>query len=704
MKFEERLNELINEAEVPDELLPQNIAQMLKAKSAGSTSESRPAAARQDSNASALRRTIIMRTAAAAAACAVFAVGMTVYNQSRSEQKEIESRISYEATSPVSYDELYSTYVGIDLNSGNDNDKPDSDTPIEDDQTGTGTTAPENFPEDPIAYSGTTPAESFTDTSAYDFADKEKYGKNVSEADIVKSDGKYVYCLKDRTLTVISLETMEIVSTFESSLDPPIEIYIDGDKIILISSETEETFVADGGSASAVTNIPEAEDPDETPDVPANGEDITNSADTHSDTLSQNDDIINSGEELALPAGKTVKRINTAVDIYSVGDAENPVLTASYKQNGSCIASRLVDGTLYIVTAYTDYRIKPLDNQADLDGFVPAYYINGEKKYIAASDIIVPSNANNTDYMVAAAINTDEDGVKASVKAVLGSSKNVYCSKDTVYIAYTEKDEKEYSIISSFELSKGGISYRSGCLIDGVILGQQCMNEYGGKFRAAARVTGENGITSTSVYVLNKSCEIVSRTEQLLTGGKEVSVRFEGNYARLFEKNAEKASAVIDISADPPAFVLSSIDSAAYLYSWGGKLAGIGRSQKGGISLSMYSSESGLLLDSIDFEEGDVFSRAFTDRRAVLIDETSGIIGVPVYSHNEFGTKNRYYVFSYDETAGFAQKGVIEYVDIDDSLVFERGEVIDGKLYVFSKGRVISARLSDLKVIGSYEY
>lgn len=703
MKFEERLNELINEAEVPDELSPQNIAQMLKAQSARSESEARPVITRQTSNASALRRTIIMRTAAAAAACAVFAVGMAAYNQNRSEQNEIESRISYEATSPVSYDELYSTYVGIDLNRGNDNDNPDSDAPIEDDPTGTGTTAPENFPEEPIAYT-TAPAESFTDSSSYDFTDKEKYGKNVSEADIVKSDGKYVYCLKGKTLTIISLETMEIVSTFESSLDPPIEIYTDGDKIILISSETKEIIVADGGSASAVTNIPEAEDIHETSDVPANDADITNSADTHSDTLSQNDDIINSGEELALPAGKTVKRINTAVDIYSVGDAENPVLTASYKQNGSCIASRLVDGTLYIVTAYTDYRIKPLDNQADLDGFVPAYYINGEKKYIAASDVIVPSNANNTDYMVAAAINTDEDGVKASVKAVLGSSRNVYCSKDTVYIAYTEKDEKEYSIISSFELSKGGISYRSGCLIDGVIIGQQGMNEYGGKFRAAARVTDENGVTSTSVYVMNKSCEIVSRTDQLLTGVKDVSVRFEGNYARLFENNAEKASAVIDISADPPVFVLSSIDSAAYLYGWDGRLAGIGRSSNGGICLTMYSSESGLMLDSIDFAERDVFSRAFTDRRAVLIDETAGIIGVPVYSHNEFGTKNRYYVFSYDETAGFAQKGVIEYVDVDDSFVFERGDVIDDKLYVFSKGRVISARLSDLKVIGSYEY
>lgn len=706
MKFEERLSELINEVEVPDELSPQNIAQMLKEHSAEAHTEQRQT--RPASNVTALRRTIIMRTAAAAAACTVFAVGMAAYNQSRDGQNDIDERINYEATSPVSYDDLYNIHVGIDLNGGNDTGDPDSDTPIEDAPTGTGTTAPENHQDEPIAYSETTPKESFTDTSSYDFADKEKYGKNVSEADIVKSDGKYVYCLKDNILTIISLDTMEVVSTFESSLDPPIEIFIDGDKLILISSETEDIQVVNGGTTGAVTNIPEADIPYETPDVPADGEDITNSADINSDEPPQDGDIVNSsniiGGESAIPAEKTVTRINTAVDIYSAADPQNPVRTASYKQNGSYIASRLVDGTLYMVTAYADYRVKPLDTQADLDGFVPAYYIDGEKFYLAARDIIVPASANSTDYTVAAAIST-ENG-EASVKAVLGSCKNVYCSGETLYIASSEKsekNEKEYSIISSFELSKGGISYRSGCSVEGAILGQQSMNEYGGKFRAATRVTDENGITSASVYVLNKSFEVVNSAEKLLIGVKDISVRFEGNYARLFDKSSEKASAVIDLSVQPPEFVQSSIEGAAYLYGCGdGRMAGIGRSANGGICLTMYS--GGLLLDSVDFAEGETFSKALSDRRAVLIDETAGIIGVPVYSHNEFGTQNRYYVFSYDESAGFAQKGVIEYVDIDDSLVFERGEVIGENLYVFSKGRIISARLSDLKVIGSYEY
>ena len=147
------------------------------------------------------------------------------------------------------------------------------------------------------------------------------------------------------------------------------------------------------------------------------------------------------------------------------------------------------------------------------------------------------------------------------------------------------------------------------------------------------------------------------------------------------------------------------MDSAAFLYKYSeDKLLGIGASTEGGISLSMFGSESGLTMGSTTIAAGETFSKALTDRRAVLVDSEAGIIGVPVYSHNEFGTKNQYYVYGFDEGTGFVQKGVIEYTDIDDSMVFERGIIIGENLYVFGSGRIVSARLSDLKIIETYEF
>lgn len=695
MKFEEKLNELISEAEVPDELSPHNIAKMLKAQNARSKMESEHRTSKSGSNISVLRRTIIIRTAAAAAACAVFVLGMTAYNQKRIEQEKLEEQISYgDVNPPVSYDEyddLYTIYTGIDLNGSNSS--ADSDKPIEE------TTIPDNT-EEPIVYSQKAPDESFSELSSYDFTDKDKYGENVSEADVIKTDGEYIYCLKGSTLTIISLETMEIVSTVESSLNPPIEIYKDGDKVFLISSDTEEIQIINSSTASAVTESRAAEKPYNTSNVPANDVNPSNSAAVNSDIEAVPKD------ETSPPALKMATRTNTLVDIYDVSDAANPIHTTSYKQNGSYIASWLVDSTLYMVTDYNGYRIKPLDMQTDLDSFVPAYYINGEKFYLEANDIIVPSNADSTDYTVAAAITPDGSGITASVRAVLGGGRNIYCSAEILYIAAAQKNEnREYSIISSYKLSRNGISYLAGGIVDGKILGRQSMNEYGGKLRIAARITDENGIPSTAVYVLDESMTVENSAGQILHSESIATVKFEKNYARLFRANSDTAAAVIDLSSTPPTFAQTAMDSAVYLYKYSDdKLLGIASSAESGITLSMFGSESGLTVSSTSLAAGETFSKALTDRRAVLIDSETGIIGIPVYSHNEFGTKNQYYVYSFDDTAGFVQKGVIEYTDIDDSMIFERGKIIGENLYVISSGRIISARLSDLKIIEAYEF
>lgn len=705
MKFEEKLNELISEAEVPDELSPHNIAQMLKAQNARSKMESEHRTSKSGPSISVLRRTIIIRTAAAAAACAVFVFGMTAYNKNRIEQEKLDDQIKYQGVQPpVSYDEygdLFNIYTGIDLNGSNSS--ADSDKPIEDETDGE--TAIPDGTDEPIARSQKVPDESFSELPAYDFTDKEKYGENVSEADVIKTDGEYVYCLKGSTLTIISLETMEIVSTVESSLDPPVEIYKDGDKVFLISSDTEEIRIVNSSTESVVAESPKAENSSNTSDVPANDVSPGNSALDNSDIETVPADETSPGE-FKSPLQKKATRTNALVEIYDVSDAASPTHTASYKQNGSYIASWLVDGTLYMVTDYTDYRIKPLDAQSDLDSFVPAYYINGEKFYLAANDIIVPSIAGSTDYTVAAAISSDGGGITAKVRAVLGGGRNIYCSPEKLYIADCQKnDDGEYSVISSFKLSAEGISYLSGGTVDGKILGRKSMNEYGGKLRIAASIKDENGIPSTAIYVLDSSMTVENSAGEILHSENIERVKFEKNYARLFRKNSETAAAVIDLSSSPPAFAQTALGGAVYLYEYEqDKLLGISSSAESGITLSMYDGESGLTVGSASFASGENFSKALTDRRAVLIDSGAGIIGVPVCSQNEFGTKNQYYVYGFDDTAGFVQKGIIEYIDIDDSMVFERGKIIGEELYLFGGGRVVSARLSDMKIIETYEF
>ncbi len=701
MKFEERLNELINEAEVPDELLPQNIAAMLKANNSQSHAGAEKKNIKLSSNAYAQRRTIIMRTAAATAACAVFTVGMIMYNGSREESQQIEERIEYEAVSPNSYDDLYNIYTDIYLNGSSDRRQSDG--------YGDDTTIEEESPSDgqPIEHSGTSVTETPPDISAYDFTDYDGLNVSVSEADIVKCDDSYMYCLKDKTLYIVSLETMEVVSEIECSLDPPIEVYIEGDNVVIVSTETGERRTEKGAAPDNADISPTGSD------VPASDPDTIQPASYNSDSPGKmltnektGSDIQNFTSEGNGTFQKNVSRINTAVDIYNLKDPEHPMHRFSYRQNGSYTASRLVDGKLYMVTAYSDYQTKPLDEQSDLDSFVPAYYINGEKFFLAAEDITVPAGANNTDYAVVSEIDIGA-GTFGSAKAVLGSGKNVYCSAETLYVVGTGKKDKEYSVISAFDLSADGIKYRTSGSVEGIVLGQKSISEYGGNFRIATMTADENNTRSVSVYVLDRSLTVINSAGQLFPGADAVSVRFEGNYARIFENGEKISSAVLDLSSCPPSLIGSPIVSSSYLYSYSDKLLlSLGRAGSGGAVLTMYDAQSGAETGSISFaeEETEIFSKAFDDRRAALVDPENGMIGVPVYSHTEFGTKNNYYVFGYDESTGFSRKGVIEYTDIDDSSVFERGQISGDRLYVISKGRIIAARSSDLKVIGVYEY
>lgn len=670
MTFEERLNELIDEVEVPDELSPENIALMLKAKTTQSKMETEHINIKSVPSVHAQRLRIIKMTAASVAACAVIGTGLIAYNsQNESDIGTIDETIEYNAISPNDYDDLYSIYTGIYFSA--DPEQEDKDNAPESDRND------ENVPA--ISDAPTESEDTLSELSAYDFQGAAKGLAN--DADIVKSDGTNLYCISGGKLYIVSLDTMEIVSVIENKLSPPVELYIDGDRLILVSKENEEIQIVEGSSSSSEITTSDSV-------VPAAG----------SDTLSAD-------EKNADPnRTESVSRANVAVDIYDLKDKSNPKLTTSYKQNGKYTSSKLVDGVLYLVSDHSDYRTAPLSDGASLDSFVPAYSLNGNRQFVAPEDIMVPANANSTDYTVVSAIGCNSDTPEVTVKAVLGTSKNVYCSADTLYTVGVGKSSSgvDYSIITSFDLSKGtGITYKASSSVAGRVISKYSMNEYNGNFRIATEISDENGI-STSVYVLDSELKVINSAGALLAGQTVSAVRFEDTFASLFTSN-DTPALVLDLASDPPVQSQSLANTSAYLYGYSDtKLCGIDKKADGnGLTLTMYDADNGLMLNSIDFAEdiGEVNSKALTDRRAVLID--SGMIGVPVYSYSEFGVNNLYYVFSYDDEAGFTLKGKIEYVELDDSAVFERAAVNEDMLYIFSEKKVVSVRLGDFKVTGS---
>ena len=648
MSFEKDLRKAVESIDIPEELLPVNIEAMLRnADRSAQKNTSADIDRSEKITAKKTNRTIIMRTIAAAAACIALAGGFAAVRQQTAKPVDIESEINYEAVQVQSYDELYSIYTGIYLNS-----EANSETAAAENGDGVEIITDDTAITDVPAATETTPA--ITEAPAEDTSRKniDAVCSDFSDADIVKSDDSSIYYICGGTLYVVSKDNMAVKQEITTE-NPPFEMYVRGNSLVLVSEE----------KASG--------------DKSEDGRDHT----------------------------------NVVIDIYTIS-SDSLTHIKTYKQNGEYNSARIDDnGVLYLVTGYSNYRGAPLDENADLDNYVPGYYIDGEKHYVAAEDITVPQGANNTDYTIISSVKCSEP-VNISVKAVLGSNANAFCSDDTLYVAFSgTKDGKSYTAVTSFAISESGLSYKASGTVEGELISRYSMAESEGGFRIACRSFDGNGMAVTDIYTLDSSLAVISKAEGLLPGVIIGSVKFDGNYASLIENNRTDASLVVDLDQSAP---VENAETKCFIAPYVSKLsdglmAGITACEDenggyNGLRLELYSADSGEKISETVFARfPKVQSPALSDKKAMLIDTDNEIVGIPVSSVNEFGVKNQYFVFGYDEN-GFAQKGVFEYNDIDDSYTFERAVVTDGVLYIIGSGRMVSVDLDDMTVADTFVF
>jgi hypothetical protein len=387
---------------------------------------------------------------------------------------------------------------------------------------------------------------------------------------------------------------------------------------------------------------------------------------------------------------------------YDTSNIKAPKLISTYSQKGRFVSAKTENGTLYIVSDYSDYRARPLNGEEDLEGFVPLYSKDGKELYIPADDITVPANAASTDYTVIAAI-TDEE---ISVKAILGSGRNAYLSGDNLYIYGTGKTG-DYSIISKYELGEG-LRYIDSASLAGLTAPVGGLDEKDGLLRVVTSGFDSDGLLSSNVYVLDSKMAMTNSAGTLLQTKILVETAFCGDLVFLYADGG--GSLTLDLSQNPPA-VNTALAGVRGIHPYGSdKLLSLNWNAEGGnttsFTLAMYSVKTGEKLYETTFPETamTIFSTAETDNRAVLISEKDNLIGIPIYSFTEFGTKNSYCIYSYSDETGFTQSDVIEYTDIDDANIFTRGNIAGGYLNITGGGRIVQVTLQDRKVREVFQF
>lgn len=466
-----------------------------------------------------------------------------------------------------------------------------------------------------------------------DYSDTNNQVEGVQEADIIKTDGEYIYAAVDGDVYLLrenggnpeilsKIEKIDTVSEEGENIcgisERINDIYIAGDRMVLIK------YVADYDAYYDMM-----EDAAETDAAPANGCVI-----------------------YGPPAG--LAKYTAAV--YDITDRSHPVLLNELGQSGTLIDSRMVGDILYLVYSY--YVPGEID-ETDPSTYVPALYLGDAKTEVAADDIMLLGEPGAAQYLTVSSIDVGSPAEFLDTQSILGCGSDIYCNSETLVVALTTMEEtndvsKDKTELFRFSLKDGAVTMESQGSVPGYVLNQFSMDEYNGYFRI---VTTENvthyfnggGIASAEqektrnhLFVLDESMNIVGSIEDLARGESIYSARFMGDTGYFVTYRQVDPLFTVDLSTPSEPKILSELKVPGfsnYLHPFGdGLLLGFGQNsdeESGeiqGLKLSIFDTSDPAAVAEKHSEllgEKYMWSNAIGNHKAILVDSEKNLIGFP---------------------------------------------------------------------------
>lgn len=389
---------------------------------------------------------------------------------------------------------------------------------------------------------------------AKDYSGTNVQVEGVDEADVVKTDGEFIYQVSGNRIHIARAypaEEMALEATIDltdSKLNP-IELFVDNDRLIVIGTSYEHI---DNAVPVNKIAVPEA-------------------------------------KRLIAPAlQSSVKTI-----IYDIADRKNPQALKEVETEGSYVSSRKIGSQVYVIAnRYLD-RYGILNEDAEPDG--PAYRdssVSGQWIKMPYEDIRYFPDSNLTSYMVIAGLDVLNPEKPSQISVYLGSAQNVYASAGSLYITHSHnqlnpiivrpaKDEtaaavkeqavvesQEASVIYKFLLEDGKARFAAKGQVPGTVLNQFSMDEANGYFRIATTKgdvwrTGE-GTSKNNLYILDESMNITGLIEDIAPGERIYSVRFMGGRGYMVTFKKVDPLFVLDLSNPHSPSILGKLKIPGY--------------------------------------------------------------------------------------------------------------------------------------------
>ncbi|CAG7650635.1 beta-propeller domain-containing protein [Paenibacillus allorhizosphaerae] len=589
--------------------------------------------------------------------------------------------------------------------------------------------------------------------------------EGVDEADVIKTDGTYIYQVnRDRVIVsqAYPAESMSVVSTVYWA-DPnfnPREIYVDEKQLVVIGN----TYYSEKGQSVQPA-----------PAVQPMGPDTAVSS------------------KIAIWPGPRGRSATKAI-VYELGDRTNLKPVREAELEGSYISSRKVGDSLYIVANKgINYRIMPLNGKSQPD---PASIETPSYRDSAAGDAYIKIGFEDIryfpksvepNYLLVGGISLSQPDQKMQVTSYLGSGQFVYASQNNLYVTVNEYEPAvppadaaepasgqgrdavgkimlprptpmdSNSVIYKFAMNNGLVQYAGRGKVPGHPLNQFSMDESNGNFRIAT-TSGEiwrndEYTSKNNLYVLNDAMSITGKIENIAPGERIYSVRYAGNRAYMVTFKNVDPLFVIDLKDPAAPSILGQLKIPGYsdyLHPYDeNHIIGFGKdtvevtsksSTPGAETTAYYQGMKLAMFDVTDVANPkELFKETIGDRgtdsellrnhKALLFSKEKNLLAFPVsvaemkspspstdpsreiMRYGEF-TFQGAYVYQLDLTKGFQLRGKITHLSDGDikkagrswygsDKNIERLLYIGDTLYTSSQSMIKANDLKDLHEIGA---
>ncbi len=535
--------------------------------------------------------------------------------------------------------------------------------------------------------------------------------ENVDEADIVKTDGDYIYSISEDNVIITDAKDPKqpkVVATIQSEDDDiPEDIILYKDKLVVISTKGNQT------QRYYYNN-----------------------------------------------------RMNTVVKIYNITSREKPMLTKSYEMYEPYYTSRCIDNVLYVISSG---NLRKED-----DKIVVGYNEDNMEKEMSIDKIKYLKDVKTTKQTLISTVDLNNETADIKLDSYLMNISNAYVSENAIYLLnqkynndskipikllfgfkgvfgledYYEMDSESgyYTEIYKFDI-KENVEYKAKTKVKGKTINQYSLDEKDNHLRIA--LYDNDG---SRVAIFDEDLKQIGISDNVAKGEKMYSSRFIGDKVYFVTYKTMDPLFVMDLSNETKPKVLGKLKIpgySTYLHPYDeNHIIGIGmetkeiinRNSNGkvisttakvvGMKMALFdvsNVNSPVQISSVVIGDSRTTSAILTNPKALLFSKEKSLIAIPVNNYsqdfevtlsNNYETMinnytkyskpynaEGYFVYNINVQDGFKLKGVITHEKTNATYYYSnskllRGLYIDNNLYTVSETMIKVNELDSLKAVG----